>query len=64
MNHSTRVALGVKDCHLELDEKRFTEPVELTHYAAHVVVSRCLKMALRPSMPLVPHFTINQQSGQ
>ncbi|WP_418523990.1 transposase family protein, partial [Limosilactobacillus oris] len=28
MNHSTRVALGVKDCHLELDEKRFTEPVE------------------------------------
>lgn len=28
MNYSTRVALGVKDCHLELDEKHFTEPIE------------------------------------
>ena len=28
MNYSTRVVLGVKDCHLELDEKHFTEPIE------------------------------------
>ena len=28
MNYSTRVALGVKDCHLELDEKHFAEPIE------------------------------------
>ena len=28
MNYSTRVALGVKDYHLELDDKHFTEPVE------------------------------------
>lgn len=28
MNYSTRVALGVKDSHLELDEKHFAEPIE------------------------------------
>lgn len=28
MDYSTRVALGVKDCHLELDEKHFAEPIE------------------------------------
>ena len=28
MNYSTRVALGVKDCHLKLDEKHFSEPIE------------------------------------
>lgn len=28
MNYSTKVALGVKDCHLELDEKHFSEPIE------------------------------------
>ena len=28
MNYSTRVALGVKDYHLELDDKHFTEPFE------------------------------------
>ncbi|MCZ4024566.1 transposase family protein, partial [Lactobacillus gasseri] len=28
MNYSIRVALGVKDYHLELDEKHFDEPIE------------------------------------
>ena len=28
MDYSTKVALGVKDCHLELDTQRFTEPIE------------------------------------
>lgn len=29
MNYSTRVALGVKDCYLELDEKHFAEPMKI-----------------------------------
>lgn len=28
MDYSTRVALGVKDCHLELDEKYYSKPIE------------------------------------
>lgn len=28
MNYSTRLALGVKDYHLELDEQHFARPIE------------------------------------
>ncbi len=28
MNYSVRVALGVKNCHLELDDKNFSVPIK------------------------------------
>ena len=71
MDYSTRVALGVKDCHLELDEKHFAEPIEdqSDRIVIHFIQSyslHCprLKMALKQSTLLDHRFTINQRFGQ
>lgn len=74
MNYSTRVALGVKDSHLELDEKHFAEPIEDQgdRIVVHLVQSyplscpHCGQPMLKNglSMHSGHHYTISRRFGR